>query len=91
MREKIPVEMQGRVTSAQDTLKNCTIPLGLFLGGILADHVFEPFMETPNYLSGIFGNGHGSGIAVIFFISGLAGMIISLIRLTKPVYKELDQ
>ena len=91
MREKVPVEMQGRVTSAQDTLKNCTIPLGLFLGGILADHVFEPFMKNENFLSGIFGTGQGAGIALIFFISGLAGMIISLIRLTKPVYKELDQ
>ncbi len=91
MREKVPVEMQGRVTSAQDTLKNCTIPMGLFLGGILADHVFEPYMETPNFLSGIFGTGQGSGIAVIFFLSGLAGIIISLIRLTKPVYRELDQ
>ena len=91
MREKVPLQMQGRVTSAQDTLKNCTIPLGLFLGGILADHVFEPFMENVNFLTGIFGTGHGAGIALIFFISGVSGMIISLIRLTKPVYKELDQ
>ena len=90
MREKVPVELQGRVTSAQDTLKNCTIPLGLFLGGILADNAFEPFMKNENFLSGIFGTGQGAGIALIFFISGLAGMIISLIRLTKPVYKELD-
>ena len=90
MRERVPVKMQGRVTSAQDTLKNCTIPLGLFLGGILADYVFEPFMKNENILSGIFGIGHGAGIAMIFVISGLSGMIISLIRLTKPVYKELD-
>ena len=46
MREKVPVKIQGRVTSAQDTLKNCPIPLGLFLGGILADHVFEPFADN---------------------------------------------
>lgn len=30
MREHIPLEMQGRVFSAKDTLQNCTIPLGLF-------------------------------------------------------------
>ena len=46
MREKVPVKKQGRVTSAQDTLKNCPIPLGLFLGGILADHVFELFADN---------------------------------------------
>ena len=48
MREHIPLEMQGRVFSAKDTLQNCTIPLGLFLGGVLADHVIEPFMATDS-------------------------------------------
>ena len=33
MRTHVPIEMQGRVFSAKDTLQNCTIPLGLFLGG----------------------------------------------------------
>ena len=36
--------MQGRVFSAKGTLQNCTIPLGLLLGGALADGVFEPMM-----------------------------------------------
>ena len=94
MREKVPIEMQGRVFSAQDTLKNCTIPLGLFLGGILADHVFEPFMRTSsplqNALSVLFGAESGSGIALIFFLVGIAGITISIAGLRKSVCEELD-
>ena len=94
MREKVPPEMQGRVFSAKDTLQNCTIPLGLFLGGILADHIFEPFMaaDSPmqNLLSHLFGSGNGSGIAVMFFCVGILGIIISLSNLRKPVYKDLN-
>ena len=49
MREKVPMEMQGRVFSAKSTLQNFTIPTALLLGGLLADTVFEPFMmeESP--------------------------------------------
>lgn len=93
MRENVPVEMQGRVFSAQDTLKNGTIPLGLFLGGVLADGVFGPLMETPSpvqeALAAFFGTGSGAGIALIFFCAGVLGIAISLTGLGKPVYNAL--
>ena len=94
MREHVPLEMQGRVFSAKDTLQNCTIPLGLFLGGALADHVLEPFMAADlparKILSLFFGSGSGSGIAVMFFFVGVLGVTISLIQLKDPVYKDLN-
>lgn len=95
MRTHVPIEMQGRVFSAKDTLQNCTIPLGLFLGGMLADSVFEPFMATSSslqeMLSTFFGSGRGAGIAVMFFCVGILGSVISLTRLRKPMYKGLDK
>lgn len=45
-RSKIPIEMQGRVYSARNTLQFFTIPLGYLCGGVLIDSVFEPFMAT---------------------------------------------
>ena len=94
MREKIPTEMQGRVFSAKSTLQNFTIPPALLLGGLLADTVSEPFMMTDSpaqrELSGLFGTGKGAGIGLMFFIIGIAGMLISFTRLRKPVYRELD-
>ncbi len=95
MREKVPTEMQGRVFSAKSTLQNCTIPPALLLGGLLADTVFEPFITADSplqqALSGLFGTGKGAGIGLMFFIIGIAGMLISFTRLKKPVYRELDQ
>ena len=95
MRTHVSIEMQGRVFSAKDTLQNCTIPLGLFLGGILADYVFEPFMATPSALQSVlgafFGFGSGAGIAVMFFFLGILGTVISLTRLRKPIYKGLNE
>ena len=94
MREHVPVELQGRVFSAQDTLKNGAIPLGLFLGGALADHVFEPFMASDSpfqaLLSRLFGSGSGAGVGVMFFCAGVLGVALSLTCLGKPVYRALD-
>ena len=94
MRTHVPIEMQGRVFSARDTIQYCTIPLGLFLGGFLADYIFEPFMATHSplqeVLSVFFGSGKGSGVAVIFFIVGVIGFATSLMCLRKPLYKVLD-
>ena len=94
MRERVPVEMQGRVFSAKSTLQNFTIPIALLLGGLVADTAFEPFMlaDSPvqRVLSGFFGTGKGSGIGLMFFIVGIAGMLISFTRLRKPGYRELD-
>ncbi len=94
MREKVPLELQGRVFAADDTLKNCSIPVAIFLSGILADHVFEPFMNSTSavqrFLSGIVGSGKGSGIGLMFLIVGIAGIVMSLLQLRKSVYRELD-
>ena len=95
MRERVPIEMQGRVFSAQSTLQNFTIPIALLLGGLLADTAFEPFMlaESPaqRVLSGLVGTGKGSGTGLMFLIVGTAGMLISFTRMRKPVYRELDR
>ena len=95
LRERVPVQIQGRVFSAHDTIMNCTNPLGLLLSGYLADYIFEPFMRTESPLQSviicIFKSDSGSGIAVMFFIVGIIGMLISITRLRKSVYQELDQ
>ncbi len=83
MRTNVPIEMQGRVFSARDTIQFSTIPVGLFLGGILADYVFEPLMRNKSplqqMLSPFFGTGKGAGIAIMFFIVGMIGFVTSFI------------
>lgn len=81
LRTKIPVEMQGRVYSARNTLQFFTIPLGCLLGGLLTDRVFEPFMAAQGSHSLwvlLFGGGKGSGAALLFLVIGLFGSLSCL-------------
>lgn len=80
-RTKIPIEMQGRVYSARNTLQFFTIPLGYLCGGILVDRVFEPFMAaqpTDSLWVTLFGAGKGSGAALLFLAIGIFGALSCL-------------
>ncbi|NJD01712.1 MAG: MFS transporter [Ruminiclostridium sp.] len=94
MRTKVPIEMQGRVFSTRNTFQYITIPIGLFFGGFLADRIFEPFMLNASsvqlILSMLVGTGKGSGMALIFLITGTVGFCTSLLSLKNPIYKSLD-
>lgn len=80
-RNSIPLDMQGRVYSCRNTLQFFTIPLGYLLGGFLVDKVFEPLvaMHSDNPLIQFFGHEKGSGAAMLFFIIGIAGVLVCLI------------
>ena len=79
MRVNIPIEMQGRVFSARNTLQYFSIPVGNLLGGFLADKVFEPFMMNKSFMQEIcsvfVGKGTGSGIALLLVVLALIGFI----------------
>lgn len=82
LRSYIPIDIQGRVYSVRNTLQFFTIPIGYFLGGILVDKVFEPFMlyqPSSGFLTTIFGTGKGSGAALLFFILGILGVLTCII------------
>ncbi len=87
IREQVPLKMQGRVFSAESTLKNCAIPLGLYLGGLLADHVFEPLMMSDSplqkWLAPFFGEGMGAGIAMQFFMMCVLGIALCVTYLKR--------
>ena len=93
-RSSIPVDMQGRVYSCRNTLQFFTIPIGFLLGGLLVDKVFEPLMAAQpanSLLISLFGENKGSGAAMLFFIIGIAGVLVCLIfnfRLRKYKWNE---
>ena len=93
MQMKIPVTIQGRIFSIQGSLQRITIPIGYFLGGYLADSVFEPLMknsETAQSLfGGIVGTGHGSGMAIMFIYSAILGGLISIFACRNKYIKEI--
>lgn len=82
LRSYIPIDMQGRVYSARNTLQFFTIPIGYFIGGVLVDKVFEPLMASKretSFLISVFGSGKGSGAAFLFFFLGVIGVMTCLI------------
>ncbi|MEG2624395.1 MAG: MFS transporter [Clostridia bacterium] len=94
LRNQIPIQMQGRVFSARNTLQFFTIPIGYFLGGIMVDKLFEPFMATQGpdgFLSTVFGPGKGSGAALLFFVIAIVGVMTCLLFRKDPHIWELEQ
>lgn len=95
LRSSIPLELQGRVYACRNTLQFFTIPIGLFWGGFMVDHVCEPFMSAFGDLSilkTLFGTGKGSGAALMMFLLGVSGSILCLFsgrKLQKYHYSDL--
>ncbi len=91
---KIPTVMQGRVFAVRNAVQYSTIPVGIILGGYLADHVFEPYMSSGSSLSGmlekIVGSGLGSGMAVMFLCTGVCGFLVSVASCFSQEIKKLD-
>lgn len=81
LRHAIPLELQGRVYAARNSLQFFTIPLGYLLGGALVDRVFEPWMagQTGGLLTLLFGTGKGSGAAALFLCLAFLGVITCLV------------
>lgn len=76
MRSAIPVDMQGRVWAARNTLQFFTIPVGYLLGGALVDGLFEPLMAgqaSNSLMTKLFGMGKGSGAAALFLVLWIVG------------------
>lgn len=94
MYRKIPEDMQGRVFAVRNAIQYSTIPVGIILGGYLADYVFGPFMASGSRLSGILGtivgNGAGSGMAVMFLCTGICGFTVSMASCFNREIKKLD-
>ena len=91
--QKVPEQIQGRVFAVRNAIQFSTIPLGILLGGFLADYVFEPFMRKENGISTVLhtlvGAGSGSGMAVMFLCTGILGSLFSIISYRKKVIQEL--
>lgn len=90
----VPEEVQGRIFAVRNALQFSTIPLGILLGGFLADYVFEPFMMTEHALAKalrlIAGTGRGSGMAVMFLCTGVLGALFSFISYQMKDIRNLE-
>ena len=92
--ENVPLRLQGSVFGVRNALQFGTIPVGILLGGFLADYVFEPFMRSKapvaEWLKWLVGSGAGSGMAVMFLCTGSLGFFASLLTGRSRRIRELE-
>lgn len=91
----VPENIQGRIFAIRNGIQYSTVPIGLLLGGYLADYVFEPFMASDYtaavFLQSIVGKGTGSGMAVMFLCTGLLGALSSLLGYKNRSLRDLTR
>ena len=93
LQKVVPYEHQGKVFGFAQTIEQSVSPFVAFLIGPIAEFVFIPFMTKGTgvtLIGGWFGVGVGRGIALIFSIAGIIGLIISILALKSRSYKLLS-
>jgi MFS transporter, DHA3 family, multidrug efflux protein len=93
LQKVVPYERQGRVFGFAQSVEQAASPLTAFLIGPLTQLVFIPFMTDgsgADTIGGWFGTGPDRGIALVFVLTGVIGLIVTLIALRSRFYRELS-
>jgi DHA3 family multidrug efflux protein-like MFS transporter len=80
LQRSIPYERQGRVFGFAQLLENAAAPITAFLMAPLAETIFIPFMTDGggvDWIGGWFGVGPERGIALMFTLAGLVGVVVT--------------
>ena len=92
LQRSIPFERQGRVLGFAQMVENAAAPLTAFLMAPLAERVFMPFMTDgrgADMIGSWFGVGPERGIALMFTIAGLIGVVVTIAALRSRSYRRL--
>ena len=80
LQKVVPYERQGRVFGLAQSVEQAASPLTAFLISPIAQFFFIPFMTTgagAAAIGGWFGTGMDRGIALVFIICGMLGLIMT--------------
>ena len=94
LQKVVPYERQGRVFGFAQTIENAASPLTSFLIGPWAQLAVIPFMTDGAGADAIgdwFGRGKERGIALIFTVSGLIGIVATLTARASRWYARLSE
>ncbi|WP_336031885.1 MFS transporter [Geodermatophilus sp. FMUSA9-8] len=89
----VPFERQGRVFGFAQSVEQAASPLTAFLMAPFTQFVVIPFMTDgagARAIGGWFGTGADRGIALVFVVSGLIGVVVVLAALASPAYRRLS-
>jgi hypothetical protein len=93
--EIVPPDVQGRVFSIREMIQVASQPIGYLLGGLMADRLFEPAMQSGGWFStlvgGLVGTGPGAGMASMFLFTAVCGGLLGFMGLRMPSIRQLDE
>jgi DHA3 family multidrug efflux protein-like MFS transporter len=92
LQKVVPYERQGRVFGFAQSVEQAASPLTAFLIGPIAQFIFIPFMTTGSGVHLIgdwFGTGSDRGIALVFILTGILGLILTMLALGSRYYRQL--
>jgi MFS transporter, DHA3 family, multidrug efflux protein len=92
LQRSIPFERQGRVFGFAQLVENAASPLTAFLMAPLAEAVFMPLMTDgagADWIGGWFGAGPERGIALMFTLAGLIGVVVTALAWGSRSYRRL--
>jgi MFS transporter, DHA3 family, multidrug efflux protein len=93
LQKVVPYERQGRVFGFAQTVEQSAAPLTAFLIGPLTQFLAIPFMTNGAGAEAIgdwYGTGPDRGMALVFTITGILGVILTLLALGSRSYRLLS-
>ena len=89
----VPADRQGRVFGFAQSIEMAASPLTTFFIGPIAELIFIPFMTTGAgvaLIGGWFGTGADRGIALVFTLTGIIGLVMTLVAMNTKYYRLLS-
>ncbi len=93
LQKVVPYERQGRVFGFAQSVEQSAAPLTAFLIGPLTQFIAIPFMTSGAGARAIghwYGTGPERGMALVFTVAGALGVVLTLIALKSPQYRQLS-
>lgn len=90
----VPQERQGRVFGFAQSVEQMASPLTAFLIGPITQFIFIPFMTTGagvDLIGSWFGTGPSRGIALVFTLTGIIGLILTVLAMNTKYYHQLSK
>lgn len=90
----VPVERQGRAFGFAQSVESAASPVTTFLIGPLAHFFFVPFMTTglgAALIGSWFGTGQDRAIALVFTLTGIIGLIVTIFARRSRSAKRLAE
>lgn len=93
LQKVVPHERQGRVFGFAQSVEQSASPLTTFLIGPIAEAFFIPFMTTGagvGLIGSWFGTGADRGIALVFTVTGIIGLVLTVVAMNSKYYHLLS-